>query len=1455
MLQQLLKKLRYCLKNLKSKNKQTLFLKKHFTMNFFKIFSIIALAFTSLSVTSQTHLHTHNGFVRCATVEYDQIRRNQHPEIGTKLEFEAWISQEIRQFKQQKANNRLPVLTIPVVVHVIHNGDAVGSGENISTAQVLSQIQVLNEDFRKMMGSPGHNTNPVGADVEIEFCMAVVDPNGNSTNGVDRVNLGQVSWDQSGIESTLKPQTIWDPTQYLNMWTCRFGGSSSSLLGYAQFPDASGLSGLPSSGGGANTDGIIINYNAFGTSAVDDGSFNLNPTYNLGRTVTHELGHWLGLRHIWGDGPCGQDDFCNDTPLAGAANYGCQAGAASCGSQDMIENYMDYSDDACMNIFTEDQKTRIRTVLSNSPRRASLATSTVCSNNNAPPVCSITPSTTSVVAGNSVNFTDGTTGSPSSWNWNFDNTSLGGVTPTTSTTQNPTGITYNTVGTYQVQLTATNANGTCTSTASINVVLSSGCDTIDNFVATDSLAIYESNQASQGNPFGYIAGWNNYGDISKAEYFNGYNPYTHVTGVDVYFYGVYDGGNGATVDFNIWSENSGQPNTILGTATATLLQLDNALNSNGGQGVLHVTFPSVVNVGGSPFYCGITMNGFTPTDSLGIVTSTIHTPSNSGWEQWSDNTWHAYSEQASWDMNLTHYITPYVTDMPVSGTITATPNTSCPGSPITFNATGVNASAYSWYFPSADNENTTGTSTTATYSTPGNYTAYLFIDGTCDGSYIDSLPITITAGPTINSVIATPSCTGNDGQITINVSNGSTPYQYSIDGGSTFQSSNLFSNLIGGSYNIVVTDASGCSSIETATVPIGTGVLSVTSTTSDPTCNANDGSIVVNATGGSTPYTFSNDNGSTFNAGTAPYTFNNLAIGTYNLIVKDVNGCQGFETVTLVNTSAPTLTTNTVHISCNGANDGQLYNSATGGSYPYQYSIDGTNFQPSGIFGGLSSGTYNITIQDANGCSSVGTAQINEGGSVTHTATTNDASCGVNNGNISIIPTGGTTPYQYSIDGGSTFQTNGFFNSLAGGTYNVVTVDANGCSSTVSSETIQGSGIFSVAAANTGETCMDSNATITVTESGGTSPFQYSIDNGLNFQNTGTFTGLSANNYNIVILDANGCQTSTSETVVNQGGFTLSVTPDQTICNGNTATITAGGAGSGASYSWDNGLNGGTVQIVTPTTTTTYTVIANDTQGCSRTGTTTVTVNQIPTVTVTPNNPTICSGDSIDLVASGAQNYTWNTGVTTGTIKVAPTSQTQYVVIGANGNCNSSPVSLMINVDPAPTVVANGSPVSVAVGGTVNFNNNNSVATSYDWNFGDGTTSNQGAVSHTFSVDGTYDVVLTGYLGNCDATDTITIIVGNGGPTGITTNNLDHAFNIYPNPSNGILNIAIDLPYFQNVEILTYDAVGKLIKTKKLENILKHEITLDLSSSAKGTYFIKINTDLGQITRRITILK
>ena len=305
----------------------------------------------------------------CSTMQNLEYRKQLDPGLENRM-------QEIEQYTQTKVSqmtqNRIDgdIITIPVVVHVIYSN----SNENISDAQILSQIQVLNDDFRRM-NSDADNTWSQAADTQIQFCMATVDPNGNTTNGITRKSSTRTSW---GTNDAMKSSSQggvdpWNTSEYLNMWVCNIGGG---ILGYAQFP-----------GGSAATDGVVMSPQYFGSSAGGSG-FYLSAPFDLGRTTTHEVGHFLNLRHIWGDGNCSADDFVSDTPTSDAANYGCATGHVSCGTTDMVQNYMDYSDDSCMNLFTQGQKDRMRAILEPGGVRRSLALSDKCSGGGTTPTCS-----------------------------------------------------------------------------------------------------------------------------------------------------------------------------------------------------------------------------------------------------------------------------------------------------------------------------------------------------------------------------------------------------------------------------------------------------------------------------------------------------------------------------------------------------------------------------------------------------------------------------------------------------------------------------------------------------------------------------------------------------------------------------------------------------------------------------------------------------------------------------------------------------------------------------------------------------------------------------------------------------------------------------------------------------------------------------------------------------------
>ena len=309
---------------------------------------------------------------QCGTVPFNNLK-NKKGSIdreAAKLNFERWISDQKRvrksKLRSQSTTQTEPVLTIPVVVHVIHRGEAVGEGSNIPIEQVEDQIRTLNEDFRRLNPDRSQTLpqfQDLAADVGIEFVLARQSPGGFATTGVTRTEGVQSDYNLNS-SNTLSNLSYWPANDYFNIWVAPLSGG---LLGFAQFP-ISDLDGLEGASNNAETDGIVVDYRYFG------GIGNV-VSNSRGRTTSHEVGHFLGLRHIWGDGDCSADDFVADTPQQESESSGCPIDQFSCGSLDMFQNYMDYTTDACMNLFTLEQKERMRIVLQNSPRRASLLVS------------------------------------------------------------------------------------------------------------------------------------------------------------------------------------------------------------------------------------------------------------------------------------------------------------------------------------------------------------------------------------------------------------------------------------------------------------------------------------------------------------------------------------------------------------------------------------------------------------------------------------------------------------------------------------------------------------------------------------------------------------------------------------------------------------------------------------------------------------------------------------------------------------------------------------------------------------------------------------------------------------------------------------------------------------------------------------------------------------------------
>ena len=467
-----------------------------------------------------------------------------------------------------------------------------------------------------------------------------------------------------------------------------------------------------------------------------------------------------------------------------------------------------------------------------------------------------------------------------------------------------------------------------------------------------------------------------------------------------------------------------------------------------------------------------------------------------------------------------------------------------------------------------------------------------------------SINISDAPGPHIDNVASVDiNCNGaNSGSVTITASNGTTPLQYSIDNGITYQSGNVFSNLSPGSYNIVVQDANGCTTTGTANITEPTAVVISGTPVTDANCNgANNGSITINANGGTGTLQYSIDNGATYQSGNV---FSSLSPGSYNIVVQDANGCTTTATANITEPTAVVINgTPVTDANCNGANNGAITINANGGTGTLQYSIDnGVTYQASITFSSLSPGSYNIVVQDANGCTTSVIANITEPTALSFSSVVTDANCGNANGGVTINASGGTSPIQYSIDNGATFQTGNNFSGLLAGSYQVQLQDANGCtfSGVISIQNLAAPVINQVV--YSGLTCNASNdGTITINASGGTGALQYSIDNGITFSTIFNYSNLSGGSYSLVVQDGAGCQAVFAVVLLEPTVLSVSPVVSNTTCslsNGN-ITLNANGGTSPYSFSINNGANFQPQNIFSSIASGNYTVLITDANGCS----------------------------------------------------------------------------------------------------------------------------------------------------------------------------------------------------------------------------------------------------------------
>ena len=591
------------------------------------------------------------------------------------------------------------------------------------------------------------------------------------------------------------------------------------------------------------------------------------------------------------------------------------------------------------------------------------------------------------------------------------------------------------------------------------------------------------------------------------------------------------------------------------------------------------------------------------------------------------------------------------------------------------------------------------------------------------------------------SVVSTVSCTGqNTGTVTLTVSGGTSPYTYSWSNSATTQN---LSNVAAGTYTVTVTDAKGCTTTASATVSQNPAITATASATNE-NCNAGTtGAVSLTVSGGTSPYTYKWSNNAT------TQNLSSVAAATYTVTITDSKACTATATAMVTQPTAITATTTATNENCNGGNTGAVTLAVSGGTSPYTYSW--SNSATTQNLTGLTSGKYKVTITDSKGCTDTTSATVTQPTAITATASATNENCnGGTTGAVSLTVSGGTSPYTYKWSNNATTQN---LTGVAAATYTVTITDSKACTATATATVTQPTAITATTIA-TNENCnAGTTGAVSLTVSGGTSPYTYSWSNSATTQN---LTGLTSGKYKVTITDSKGCTDTTSATVTQPTAITATATATNESCSGGatgSVALTVSGGTSPYTYRWSNNA---TTQNLTGVAAATYTVTVTDSKGCTGTASAMVTQPTAITATATATNES-CSGGatgSVALTVSGGTSpyiYNWSnsaitqnlSGVAAGTYTVTVTDSK-----GCTGTASATvtqPTAITASATATSENCNGGSNASVSLtvsGGTSPY--------TYSWSNG-ATTQNLSGIAA-----GTYTVTVTDAKG-CTKTASATV--------------------------------------------------------------------------------------------------
>lgn len=592
----------------------------------------------------------------------------------------------------------------------------------------------------------------------------------------------------------------------------------------------------------------------------------------------------------------------------------------------------------------------------------------------------------------------------------------------------------------------------------------------------------------------------------------------------------------------------------------------------------------------------------------------------------------------------------------------------------------------------------------------GSYQFYVKDANGCIGS--NSFFVLGGGGDALETIGGGYEC-GNDGHVTVKSLGSTGPYQYSIDS-VHYQSSEDFYNIGPGILNLYIKDTTGRVQIFGLNYAENYA-LNLQYVAVDAACRQNNGSMTVTGANGTPPYSYTID-GINYQSSNV---FNNLASGNYYATVKDAAG-ELSSLPTTVYDKCPAVRAVSSGETC-GKNDGTITAGGFKGTPPYQFSIDGVNFQTNNVFNNLKAGNYVVTLEDVMGFTD--TTHINVANScMVITDTTINSTCGKPNGSIAVAVVNGISPFQYSVDS-IHFQTSNVINNIAAGNYLVTVKDSSGATGTAKAVVLNKAGAM-VEASVTAASCLNNDGTLTATNVGGKAPFQFSMDS-TTFQSSGQFSSLDSGVKLVYIKDANGCIASKSVTIPLINNLVVDAGNDITVCEGNGNNLN--GSTNGLSFSWTNasGLSSNTIlnPEASPSETTKYYLTAT-TGVCSHTDSVTVFVNPAP-VANAGNDITICFGKSARLSGSGGSQFQWSPDtylsdptIPNPVLTQLPSTMTYNLEVTNTNGCKSlQPSQVTVTVTPPAQVFA-GNDTSILINQSLQLNAidiNNIGFSNYSW--------------------------------------------------------------------------------------------------------------------------------------------